>query len=108
MSVAIIRGWIGQAEPPTDAEIEQLLSDLTYPREVVLSVLRGRLAEATADASDFSIDGDYRESNSARINALREAIREASKQPLDLRPTIDDGRVGDGSFGQMVRAGNQR
>lgn len=104
-----IRAWIGQAEPPTDAELGVLLDNLGTPKAVVEAVLTGRLSDVLAAVAKWDIDGDYSQDETARISGLQKLIAKLDRKKPDLSgdeplPVADGGS---GRVLKLVRPGNR-
>lgn len=74
-----IRASVGDAEPPTDAELTALLDTLGAPEQVASHVLGQRLATLLAQPTKVTYDGDTTEDWSGTIVALRLQIAAIDK-----------------------------
>lgn len=80
----VVRTWIGDKTPPTDADLNSWYDLLESPKAVVNEVLRRRLANFTAKAASFTIPQQYSQSTVENIRELRKQLIDLALQPADL------------------------
>ena len=74
-TIAVIRGEIGDGEPPTNRDLETLLANNGgSAHAVIVYVLRKRLAEMLDGPAQYRIEGVYAEDNHWTIEGLQAAI----------------------------------
>ena len=81
--LVILRGELGDAEPPTDAELEALYEIRGGLVGVVRHVWSQRLAALLAEPAAFTVVGDYSQSVSANIQTIRDRLVELASHPDD-------------------------
>lgn len=69
-----VRDRIGDAEPPTDEDIDALWVDLGTVDKVVLSVMEGRFAATLAKPAKYAIEGDSSFDYSANLAAMHKEL----------------------------------
>jgi len=69
-----VRDVIGDGEPPTDAELEDIYGRTGTVGGVIHVVLSRRLADLVADPAQFNVAGEYSQNTAANIQALREQL----------------------------------
>ncbi len=108
-SLTRIRGWIGEAAPPTDEEIEEKFGQLGDARSVVHAVLSARLAAILGRPTNYSVQGDYAQDDVARIAGLRDQLNRLRRWRPDLSSEIPLSPVegGPGHVRRIVRRGNR-
>lgn len=85
-----IRVQIGDSTPPTDNDLDAIYVRKGDQQLVVAEVLTRRLANLLSDPASFSVSGEYSQSTSDNIKALREQ--------LGNLPQVDGG-----GFGSIVQ-----
>jgi hypothetical protein len=69
-----IRDRIGDAEPPTDDEIDALWVELESVDRVVLSIMESRFAATLAKPAKYAIEGDSSFDYSANLAAMQKEL----------------------------------
>ncbi len=90
--LASIRDEIGTAEPPTTADLDVIYDRVSGLVGVVRAVWAQRLANLLAEPATFSVSGEYSQSTSANIEAIRKRLSELASYPDDS-DTIPPGGV---------------
>jgi hypothetical protein len=93
--LALVRDEIGIADPPSDSDLDDIHERRGGLVGVVRAVWAGRLADLLALPATFSVSGEYSQSTSANIEAIRKRLSELSGLPDDsddIPPVDDDGR----------------
>lgn len=108
--IATIRTWIGSTTPPTDLELDPIMTRTGSLRGVVLDVLRARLADLTARPSQFAVAGDYSQTTSENIRSLERQIKlvESYDDTLTVSTTASGSSAAGLGVQQLVRRGRGR
>jgi hypothetical protein len=103
-----IRDWVGNDDPPSDGDLDDMYTRIGSLIGVAHSVLLNRLANFLSEAASYSIIGVYQESSQANIQGLRELIKSIE----DNFPSVitDPDALGMLGFGvtRLVRQGRDR
>jgi hypothetical protein len=75
---ALVRSEIGDAEPPTTTELDEIHERRGGLVGVVREVWSKRLADLLAEPASFSVAGQYSESSGDNIRAIQERLRALS------------------------------
>ena len=77
--LAAIRGHIGSAEPPTEADLEVAYNRLGSAERVALEVIEGRLADMASRPASLTVQGDGTEDWSANLRVLGDKAKDLRK-----------------------------
>lgn len=75
---AQVRTEIGDATPPSDADLDLIFDRVGTVGGVIYEVTSKRLADLMADPASFSIPGEYSQDTRANIEAYRDILRRFS------------------------------
>lgn len=98
--LADVRAWIGDSEPPTDFDLDDIYDRLAVPTVagVAHQVLTKRLAEYLAEPASYTIEGVYQESSQANITGLLSLLND-----LLLEKTTQEEEVDPLASGKILR-----
>lgn len=72
--IDLVRSEIGNASPPTDADLDAYLDTMGTVPGVALIVLRGRLSAMLASPAKLDVDGDVSVDWTANLKALQSQV----------------------------------
>lgn len=81
--LTLVRLYVGEAEPPTDADLSAYHDSFGGLVGVVRAVWAARLSALLADPASFSIGGEYSQSTAANIKAYEERLKSLGNRPAD-------------------------
>lgn len=81
--LTLVRLYIGDAEPPTNAELDAYHDSFGGLVGVVRKVWAARLAELLADPASFAVGGEYSQSTAANIKAYQDMLKSLGNRPAD-------------------------
>lgn len=83
--VALVRDWISDVEPPTDVQLDPIMTRTGSLKGVVEAVLRKRLATLQAEPAQFNVPGDYSQTNAENIRSLERQLKLLDSHDDDLK-----------------------
>lgn len=98
--IADIRDWIGDSEPPTDADLQTIFDRKGTLTKATISILDKRLVTLiTGGPLSFTVVGEYSENRAANITALEKLIARVSAEGVG----DEDGVIGKVTVGNLGR-----